>query len=88
MVCLCLAVQQDAAVLLLVVFHFVTVCFNITVHKSENKQIYHHFSALLLSQDEAEHVGVGSSHQTKKQRLLVVRQLTHIHCNTHTHTHV
>lgn len=44
---------------------------------------YHDFSSLLFSQYEAECVGVGSSHQTKEQRLLGVHQLTHIHCNTH-----
>jgi len=53
----------------------------------EKVWVYHDFSGLLFSQDEAEGVEVGSRHQTKKQRLLAICQLTHIHCNTHTHTH-
>lgn len=47
---------------------------------------YHDFSSVLFSQYEAERVEIGSRHQTKKQRLLGVQQLTHVHCNTHTHT--
>lgn len=49
---------------------------------------YHDFSSLLFFQDEAERVPVRSRHQTKKQRLLAIRQLTHIHWMTHTHTHL
>lgn len=42
-------------------------------------RFYHHFSGLLLSQDEAERVAVGPRQQAEEQRLLAVRQLAHVY---------
>ena len=48
---------------------------------------HHDLASLLFSEDEAKRVGVGSGHKAKVQRLLHLRQLTHVHWRTHTHTH-
>lgn len=48
-------------------------------------QPHHDFPRLLLPQDEAERVSIGSGQQAEKKWLLAICQLAHVHCSTHTY---